>query len=171
MGFHLCQLLSEAGAKLVVSDPLAERLQAVQLRGAQIVGSDAIHRTDADVFSPCAVGAVLNDKTIPELRVKIVAGAANNQLATFAHGNQLKDRGILYLPDYVANAGGLISCAAEWYRTPLEAIRMDVLHIYDTCIEILEGARKENVSTVAVAEAIAFARLKGSQPSTGRFGS
>ena len=114
VGYHLCKELHACGAKLTVADvdPLkAER--AHREFGAKLVPLEGIFDVDCDVFAPCALGSALNDETIPRLKARIVAGAANNQLALPRHGDDLHARGILYAPDYAINAGGLVNVAQE----------------------------------------------------------
>jgi len=161
VGMHLCRLLHEAGAKLTVSDVHEASLQAaVDEFGARVFAPESIYRADVDVFAPCAMGAILNDTTVAQLRAKVVAGAANNQLDRSEHGQMLADRGIAYLPDYVANGGGLISCAAEWYGEDIGAVPADVQRIYDTCRDILELADSSGVTTSIAADRIAEERFK-----------
>lgn len=118
VGYSLCRYLAEAGAKLIVADINEQRVAAVREEfGAAAVGLDEILFQEADVVSPCALGAILNEKSIPKLRTAIVAGSANNQLETAADGQRLADAGILYAPDYVINAGGIINVAAEYFGT------------------------------------------------------
>lgn len=114
VGWSVCTGLADAGAKLIVAD-LNESLmrRAAADFGAATAAPDAIYDVDADIFAPCALGAVLNDSTIERLRCTVVAGSANNQLAEARHGRMLAERGILYAPDYVINAGGLINVAME----------------------------------------------------------
>src|SRR5262249_50339174 len=107
VGYYLAKELHEAGAKLIVTHIDAERVQSEF--GARAVAPDEIYGVQADVFAPCALGAIINDKTMPQLKVEIVAGAANNQLLEERHGDELEERDILYAPDYVANAGGVIN--------------------------------------------------------------
>jgi leucine dehydrogenase len=159
VGLRLCAMLAEAGAEVVACDPSAENAARAAALGARIVDAGAIYDQAADVFAPCAVGAVLNDDTVPRLRCSVVAGAANNQLAEPRHAEALRDRGIVYLPDYVANGGGLISCAAEWYRRDPAAIRDDVLAIEAACEAILARAKAEGISTSAAADRLAEQRL------------
>ena len=112
VGGPLCDLLAGAGAKLVVSDVVADRAKAVAERvGADIVEPEDAFDTECDLFSPCATGAVLNADTIPRLRCRVVAGAANNQLAASVDADRLAAAGILYAPDYVVNAGGVLHLA------------------------------------------------------------
>src|ERR1041384_7151356 len=114
VGYYLAKELHEAGAKLVVTDIDAERVKRVVTEfGARGVGTDEIYGVQADIFAPCALGAIINDKTIPQLKVEIVAGAANNQLLEERHGEELEEREILYAPDYVANAGGVFNGCIE----------------------------------------------------------
>nr|MDA3889112.1 NAD(P)-dependent oxidoreductase [Allgaiera sp.] len=117
VGVHLARMLHDAGAQLIVADRDAARVaQAVADYGAEAVAPDAILGVEADILAPCAVGAVLNAETIPALRVAAVAGGANNQLATPDDAARLQARGILYAPDFVANAGGIINVATEILR-------------------------------------------------------
>jgi len=169
VGRHLCRLLAEAGAKLTVSDVHEANLQEpVDEFGAQVSAPESIYQADVDVFAPCAMGAILNNETIPQLRAKVVAGAANNQLDREEHGQMLADRGIAYLPDYVANGGGLISCAAEWYRNELAEVPGDVRGIYDTCKTVLELADSSGVTTGAAADRIAEERFMSKEGSLSR---
>src|ERR1700757_2294540 len=114
VGYYLAKELHEAGARLIVTDIDPERVKRVTNEfGARSVASEDIYSVQADVFAPCALGAIVNDKTIPQLKVEIVAGAANNQLLEERHGDELEKRGILYAPDYEANAGGVINVYRE----------------------------------------------------------
>ncbi len=115
VGYHLCRLLQEAGAKLIVADIDPAKVQRVcDEFGARAVGPDEILFCDVDVLAPCALGAILTEESIPRLRTSIVAGAANNQLQTTEDGRRLADAGILYAPDYVINGGGIINVACEF---------------------------------------------------------
>ena len=160
VGYNLCLLLEEAGAALTVCDPLDANVERVAWLGAQRVGTDEIFAADVDVFAPCAIGAVLNETTIAQLKAQVVAGAANNQLATPDQAEALARRGILYLPDYVANGGGLMSCAAEWYRTDPAAIHPQVLGIFDTCRDILAAAARDGTTPSSAADAEARRRIE-----------
>lgn len=114
VGWNLARQLAEAGARLTVADVRADRVErAVEAFRAAAVAPDAVYDVDADVFAPCALGAVIDDGTVERLKVSIVAGGANNQLARPGHGRRLRERGILYAPDYVINGGGMIQLAAE----------------------------------------------------------
>ncbi|MEE8436566.1 MAG: Glu/Leu/Phe/Val dehydrogenase dimerization domain-containing protein [bacterium] len=161
VGRNLCGLLSAAGARLTVCDVNEENLRAAAEFGADTVSPDAIYDVEAEVFAPCAMGAILDDETIPRLRVKVVAGAANNQLAADRHGQSLKARGIVYLPDYVANGGGLICCSAEWYRHDPEQVVAKVESIHETCLEILDRAVELDVPPNVASDQLAEQRFRG----------
>lgn len=161
VGWHLATELSAAGARLVVADVDDDRVQrAVHDLGATPERPEAIHAADSDVFAPCALGGVISDKTVGELRCHVVAGAANNQLATPAMGRALADRGILYAPDYVINAGGIINVAAEVAGAYDRAQTMRQAEgIAATLAEIFTRARKTCRPPSDVADAIARERL------------
>lgn len=161
VGYNLCSLLHDAGARVTVCDIDERNLErACSDFGVSTVAPDAIFDVDAAIFAPCAMGAVLNDDTIPKLRAKVVAGAANNQLAEQRHGEDLAARGICYLPDYVANGGGLMSCAAEWCRHDAGQVEAKVRGILDTCREILAFAADNGLATHAAADRLAEQRFK-----------
>lgn len=162
VGWHLCALLHGEGARLIVTDIDAARVAgAVAEWSAEAVAEDDIYSAGADIFAPCAIGAILNDRTIPDLRATIVAGAANNQLATPEDGKRLASRGILYAPDFVANGGGIINVAAEILkisdRPAWVAKKLDALD--QTMEAILTFAKAEQVSPNAVAERIVAERV------------
>jgi leucine dehydrogenase len=160
VGYYLCKELHAAGAKLTVADmdPLkAER--ATREFGAGVAPIDSIAGVACDVFAPCALGAGLNDATIPSLKAKIVAGAANNQLAEPRHGDDLHARGILYAPDYAINAGGLINVAQEVLGYDAGASHAKTLRIYDTMYEIFERAKRLNAPTYRVADILVEEKL------------
>ncbi|MBL8445598.1 MAG: Glu/Leu/Phe/Val dehydrogenase [Zoogloeaceae bacterium] len=160
VGFDLAQQLHAAGAKLWVTDIHKESLARAEVElGATVVAPEEIFGLDVDVFAPCALGAVLNDQTIPQLKARIVAGASNNQLAEPRHGVELMKRGILYAPDYVINAGGIIDVYHERIGFERAALIAHVEGIYDNLLEIFERARKEERPTGEVADAIAEERF------------
>jgi len=160
VGTNLCQLLHDAGAKLVVSDVDPARADnIVSTFGATAVAADDIYTSDATVYSPCAMGSTLNDDTIPLLKARVVAGAANNQLDAPRHGEMLAERGIAYMPDFVANGGGLVSCAAEWYRNGENEVRRNVENIHDTCLTIIARAEETGKTTAEAAVSIAEERI------------
>lgn len=161
VGFDLARQLKAAGAQLWVTDIHREPLlQAGKELGATVVAPEEIFGLDVDVFAPCALGAVLSDATIPQLKASIVAGAANNQLAEPRHGVELMKRGILYAPDYVINAGGIIDVYHERIGFDRAALIKHIEGIEDNLMEIFERARKEERPTGEVADAIAEERFK-----------
>ena len=140
-GYLLAKMLYEAGAKLLVSDIDAGKVKkVVDDFGATAVAPEQIFRVQADILAPCALGGVINDETIPELKVKIVVGSANNQLLEDRHGDELHDIDILYVPDYLANAGGIIGGCEELLDWPKQEAKQRVHRIYDTLLSILESA-------------------------------
>jgi len=167
VGGALVRHLAEAGARLTVADVRAGAAAAVAAGwGATAVPAPAIHTVDCDIFSPCALGAVLDEATIPELRCAAVCGCANNQLATDADGERLAARGVLYAPDYVVNAGGVINIAVE-----LEAGGYDrdrawarIERIGDTLRDVFEIADRDGVTPAVAADRLARARLDTARP-------
>jgi leucine dehydrogenase len=161
VGFYLAKELDEAGAKLVVSDIDADRVKRVVAEtGATAVGPEEIYGQRADIFAPCALGGIINDETIPQLKVEIVAGGANNQLLEERHGDELERRNILYAPDYVANAGGVINVYSELAGWDVERARRKAGEIHDTVLSIFEIARTDGVPTYVAADRLAERRLK-----------
>ncbi len=161
VGYRLCGYLADAGARLLVADINRALVQkAVAEFAATPVSARRIHRLDADVFSPCALGAVIDDETVPQIGARIVAGSANNQLARPRHGAALKARGILYAPDYVINAGGLIDVAHEGRDYDPQKVLKQVAAIYDTLIDIFERSDLEGLSTDVVADRTAEERFR-----------
>jgi leucine dehydrogenase len=154
VGYHLCKELAAAGARITcadVRDELANRVGAEF--GAKVVPAAEIHRTECDVYAPCALGGAINDRTLPQLRCRIVAGAANNQLASEECGTALHERGVLYAPDYAINAGGLINVAQEVAGYDPEIARKRTLAIHGTILEIAQRSRRDNVPPQQVADA------------------
>ena len=155
VGWHLCLMLHETGARLIVADMDAARVAStVKEFGAEPVAAEAIHAAEADIFAPCAIGGVLNARSIAEIRAALICGAANNQLATPEAADLLEARGILYLPDYVANGGGIINVAAEilqiadregWVDDRLSAMQANMAHI-------LTRAAAEGISPAVIAD-------------------
>jgi leucine dehydrogenase len=161
VGQHLCGLLAAEGAELYVADVQTSAVQRAQERfKAHAVAVEEVLALDVDVLSPCALGAVLNSKSTPRVRARIIAGAANNQLAQDADGAALQAAGILYAPDYVINAGGIISVSREYQGGVSEAqVIADIQAIPARLTEIFERARRENRPTNQVADQMARERL------------
>jgi leucine dehydrogenase len=161
VGYYLAKELTEVGAKLIVTDVDGESVERVAgEHGAERVAPEEIYAVEADIFAPCALGGILNDETIPQLRVEIVAGAANNQLLAAKHGDLLAARGILYAPDYAANAGGVINGCIELLGWEQARSRAKVEAIYDTLLEIFRRAELEGIPTSKAADELAEARLQ-----------
>jgi leucine dehydrogenase len=161
VGFDYARRLHAAGAKLVVADIDEAALERARAEfGAEIVGVDAIYDVDADIYAPCALGATLNPNTLSRLRAKIVAGGANNQLATDDIGDLLRLKGVLYAPDFVLNAGGIIKVCYEYLKKPEADVEAHVREISDTLAEIFARADKEGRSTAVVADELARSRFQ-----------
>ncbi|MEN8250435.1 MAG: Glu/Leu/Phe/Val dehydrogenase [Bacteroidota bacterium] len=163
VGMYLVDHLTKEGAKVFISDIDNKKLKQVSKdSGATVVDSDEIYDLDVDVYAPCALGATLNDDTIPRLKASIIAGGANNQLKEEKkHGYMLIDRGITYAPDFLVNAGGLINVGAEYYGPyNRDKAYLDAEKIYDTTTAILKLASKKSISTQEAAIKIAEKRIK-----------
>ncbi len=161
-------LLHDAGAKLVVADIDETRAEAMaKAYGATVVSVDRIHQEAVDVFAPCALGAILNDKTIPELKAKVVAGGANNQLADEGkHGKMLGECGILYAPDYVINAGGVINIFHELKGYNETAAKAQAANIYNTLLDVFQTAETKKISTHQASDALAEQRIAAVRQTT-----
>ena len=160
VGRYLSGELHEAGAQLIVSDIDAAKARRVaDATGAEIVEGDAIYSVAADIFSPCALGGIINDDTVPLLKVEIVAGGANNQLLEERHGDALEKRGILYAPDYVANAGGVINVYGEVEGWDAQRALDKADDIYDTVLRVFEIAEAYKIPTYEAADRVAEQRL------------
>ena len=165
VGAYLCRHLADDGAKLTITDVNTEALDAVATANdAEIVAPDAIYDVDADIFSPNALGAIINPKTIDRLKVKAVAGGANNQLATPDMGESLRQRGILYAPDYVINGGGIINVASEISGTYDPAwVEAKVQTLVQTLGQVLDVAVSQGRATNLVADEMAHRRISESR--------
>lgn len=160
VGWHLCQYLHASGAQLVVCDVRKDRAERASHEvKAEVVDLDKIYEVDVDVFAPCALGGILNDATIPRLRAKVIAGAANNQLARPAHGDVLVEHGILYAPDYIVNAAGLMRVDSERRGFDPDWVALKVDGIADTLTEVFEAAQKWGTSTAAAADRLAREKI------------
>jgi leucine dehydrogenase len=161
VGYYLAGELHRAGAKLIVTDVDQERIKhVVDDFAANVTGLESIYTVDVDIFAPCALGGILNDKTIPQLKAKVVAGAANNQLLEPRHGELLRQQGILYAPDYAANAGGVINgCCLEMLGWDQARTSQKIDKIYDTLLRIFRLAAESKTSTSQAADRLAEERL------------
>jgi leucine dehydrogenase len=159
-GYYLAKELQQCGARLIVTDVDAARVQrVVEEFGASVVSPEEIFGVEADIFAPCALGGIINDETLPQLKVGVVAGSANNQLSEERHGNALEELGITYAPDYVANAGGIINGCRELLGWELDQTIPKVRAIYDTVQRVLELAAEAGIPAHRMADRLAEARL------------
>jgi len=161
VGYELCRLLASDGASLYVADTRQDRVQRAVIEfGARAVDVAVILEEEVDVLAPCALGAVLNGATIPKLKARIVAGAANNQLATDRDGARLFAANVLYAPDYVINAGGIISVGREYLGGATAAsVENEIRKIPDRLIAIFEQSRREGRATSDIADEMARQRI------------
>ena len=162
VGYYLCRHLHEAGARLIVTDLYEDNAKrVVEEFGAEFVSPDSIYGVQCDIFSPNALGAVINDDTIPVIKAKIIAGAANNQLKEDRHGAKLKELGIIYAPDYVINAGGVINVAEELEEAGYSEERstVKVMRIYDNVASVLAIAKEQDIPTYLAADRLAERRI------------
>lgn len=166
VGGRLIQLLADVDASVIATDVDEARLDALRQQGIRVVPPDAALETECDVLAPCAVGAVLNARSIPKLRCRVVAGAANNQLEAPEDGERLRERGIVYAPDFVINAGGVLHGGGleelRWSRAELDR---KLAGIGDAVFEILRRAEADGISTDAAARRIAVGRINASETS------
>ncbi len=157
---HLAHYLHAEGAGLIVTDIDADKVKkVVEETGAKSVGPEEIYDQKADVYAPCALGATVNDETLPRLKVEVIAGGANNQLAEDRHGDLLEERGILYAPDYVINGGGVINVYGELHRWPVERAKKKAGEIYETLLRIFDIAKQEKIPTYRAADRLAEQRI------------
>jgi len=160
VGYELAGLLHRDGADLIVSDNDPTRVQrCINDFAATAVSADDIYKVDCDLFAPCGLGGVLNETTIPQLRCAIVAGAANNQLSSDTHGAALHQRGILYAPDYVINAGGLIQVSLGYLKQSDSEIRQRTLALGNTLSDLFERSRADNTPPEQIANRVAESLL------------
>ncbi len=162
VGMHLAEEVAAAGARLVVSDVDDARVAfAKEKLGAQPVPIDSVLSADVDILAPCALGAVFDDETIPTLQCDIIVGGANNQLQRGEHGQAVMDRDILYVPDYIANAGGIMNCSLEYYGEFVspQASMQWVEEIGNTTAIVLKEAARRNMPTNIVADEMAKAKI------------
>lgn len=160
VGMWLARILHQEKCELLVADINVQRAQAAaEELGARILPPEEILSADCDVFAPCALGGVINRETIPKLKARIVCGSANNVLAAAEDGDELARRGILYAPDYLVNAGGLIR-GAEFYLLQRADSRVSIARIYDRMKRVLALAHEQGISTARAADQLAESRLK-----------
>lgn len=162
VGYTLCKHLSQEGANLVVTDINSENVNRVVGEfGARAVAPGEIYGVDCDIYAPCALGAVINDDTIPQLKCRIAAGAANNQLKEDRHGDILYDKGILYAPDFIINAGGVMNVADELLEGGYNRNRAmrKVETIYGNIEKVIAISKRDNIPTYKAADILAEERI------------
>jgi len=160
-GSDLCRQLHEVGAKITIADVNEVAVQEMVTRyGATSVATDTIHSQEVDIFAPCAMGGIINDNTVPEIKAKAVCGLANNQLAEPRHGTDLQQRGITYVPDYVVNAGGMMGASTVIFDKPSrEASHRRILGLYDTILSILTAAEQASRPSSEIADEMANSKI------------
>jgi len=166
-GADLIAQLSKEGAIIYAADINKTVVdKVVKNYGVTEVSPEQIHAQEVDIFVPCAMGGILNDKTIPELNCDAIVGLANNQLERPEHGQQLLERGIAYAPDFIVNAGGMIGCSVPIFSTPNKAESLErIKGIYDTTLTILKRSRDESLASELIAESIALERINAATAS------
>ncbi|MFC7370463.1 branched-chain amino acid dehydrogenase [Fictibacillus iocasae] len=170
VAFTLCKHLHEEGASLIVTDINKEAVQrAVDAFGAKAVEPSEIYSVDCDIFAPCALGAIINDETIPQLKAKVIAGAANNQLRETTHGDLIHEMGIVYAPDYVINAGGVINVADELNGYNRDRAMRKVETIYDNIEKVIEISKRDKIPTYLAADRLAEERIERMRKSRSQF--
>jgi leucine dehydrogenase len=170
VAYTLCKHLHEEGASLIVTDINKEAVQrAVEDFGAKAVDIDDIYSVNCDIFAPCALGAIINDDTISKIKAKVIAGAANNQLKETRHGDALHEMGIVYAPDYVINAGGVINVADELNGYNRERALKKVETIYDNISSVIEISKRDNIPTYLAADRLAEERIERMRKSRSQF--
>jgi len=171
VGHKLGKLLADDGAKIFVSDINQKNLDHFikTVPSSEIVGVDEIYDVDCDVYTPAALGGTVNEFTIPRLKCKIIAGPANNQLARPEHGDMLREKGILYAPDYLINAGGLINVGLEFEGWSHEKSIKKVNSIFDTTLEIFKISESENIPIYKAADHLAEKRIEEGRAFRDRF--
>lgn len=170
VAYNLCKHLYAEGAKLIVTDIHKESVQsAVEEFQATAIEPNEIYSVACDIFSPCALGGIINDKTIPQLKAKVIAGAANNQLREARHGEVIHNMGIVYAPDYVINAGGVINVADELYGYNRERALNKVEGIYDNIAKVIEISKRDSIPTYLAADRLAEERIQRMKQSRSTF--
>jgi leucine dehydrogenase len=161
VGYHLAANLHQVQARLIVSDVDSGKVsRLVNEFGVNAVAPEEIYSVDADIYAPCALGGTINDDTIPQFKVEIIVGGANNQLLEERHGDELQRQGILYTPDYAANAGGIINGCRELLSWEPSQSLAKVDEIYDTVLAIFDTATAAGIPTYKAADRLAEKRLE-----------
>lgn len=162
VGQYLVELLVKEGAKVMISDIHEDKITATRAKHAvEVVDADKVYDVDMDIYSPCALGATINDETLGRLKCGIIAGAANNQLANEAqHGKMVREKGILYAPDFLINAGGIINCYSEVIGYNRDMAYNQTENIYNTTLDIFNKSEAEDIPTFLAANRMAEERIQ-----------
>ncbi|WP_200411240.1 Glu/Leu/Phe/Val family dehydrogenase [Virgibacillus salexigens] len=170
VAYALCEFLHEEGAKLIVTDINKDAVEkAVTAFDAQAVEPEDIYDVDCDIYAPCALGATINDDTIPRIKAKVIAGSANNQLKSTKHGDIIHEKGIVYAPDYVINSGGVINVADELQGYNRDRAMKKVETIYDSLQKVFEISNRDNIPTYVAADRMAEERIESERNSRSQF--
>ncbi|WP_226667654.1 Leu/Phe/Val dehydrogenase [Metabacillus litoralis] len=170
VAYNLCKHLHEEGAQLIVTDINKDAVRrAVEDFNAKAVEPNDIYAVECDIYAPCALGATINDVTIPQLKASVIAGAANNQLKDTQHGDLIHEMGIVYAPDYVINAGGVINVADELYGYNSERALKKVEGIYSNIDRVIEIAKRDKIPTYKAADRLAEERIERMRNSRSQF--
>ncbi|WP_251551304.1 branched-chain amino acid dehydrogenase [Neobacillus muris] len=170
VAYTLCRYLHEEGAQLIVTDINKEAVnRAVEEFGAAAADPNDIYGVECDIYAPCALGATINDQTIPLLKAKVIAGSANNQLKDSSHGDMIHEMGIVYAPDYVINAGGVINVADELYGYNHDRAMKKVEQIYNSIEKVIEISKRDGIPTYLAADRLAEERIEKVRNSRSQF--
>lgn len=170
VAFKLCEYLNEEGTELIVTDINEDAVKrAVDAFGAKAVDPDDIYDADMDIYAPCALGATLNDDTLPRLKARVIAGSANNQLKDTRHGDILHEKGIVYAPDYVINCGGVINVADELIGYNRERAMKRVETIYDSLLRVFEISKRDSIPSYVAADRMAEERIRNLRKSRSQY--
>ncbi|RLL48129.1 Glu/Leu/Phe/Val dehydrogenase [Oceanobacillus piezotolerans] len=170
VAYTLCEYLHREGAKLIVTDINQTAVQrAVEAFGAKAVDPNDIYDVECDIYAPCALGATINDNTINRITAKVIAGSANNQLQRSSHGDILFEKGVVYAPDYIINAGGVINVADELYGYNRERVLKKVEMIYDSVMNVFEISKRDGIPTYLAADRMAEERIESVRKSRRQF--
>ncbi|WP_339228070.1 Glu/Leu/Phe/Val dehydrogenase [Oceanobacillus sp. FSL K6-2867] len=170
VAYALCEYLHKDGAQLVVTDINKDAVnRAVEAFGAKSVDPNDIYDVECDIYTPCALGATINDDTISRIKAKVIAGSANNQLKSTEHGDLIHEKGIVYAPDYVINAGGVINVADELMGYNAERAMKKVETIYDNLERVFEISKRDNIPTYLAADRMAEERIESFRNSRSQF--
>ncbi|TFJ93726.1 Leu/Phe/Val dehydrogenase [Lentibacillus salicampi] len=170
VAYALCEQLHAEGARIIVTDiNEAAVKRVVDAFDAEAVGPDEIYSVNCDIYAPCALGATINDDTIPQLKAKVIAGSANNQLKTNEHGDRIHEMGIVYAPDYVINSGGVINVADELNGYHHQRAMKQVETIYDNLMQVFEISRRDHIPAYIAADRMAEERIQSLSASRSQF--